>query len=282
MDSEHPPYSGVPGGAVRGQPDPDGHPRLPRCARRRARGDLRGPVAGADRRARRLGARCSCRSRAATRTRRSSTGSAWRSRSSERWCSRRSASGGRASRKKRSSGSATRSRRRRPILAMSKATSESEHLKDMLVGNILAVSWKSGRPRSCTARSARSTSSSAASSSRSPWTPRAPRSAGCRSACGISLLRVVRLRRHLVGVDRRRLLVFCYLIVPSVAAMLSLTGLARGSRSGGRWARWSRHSACTVARAGPADRRDHCLHIWCDAHPDGRPAALHRPAHAVS
>src|ERR1043166_1684641 len=27
------------------------------------------------------------------------------------------------------------------ILAMSKATSESEHLKDMLVGNLLAVSW---------------------------------------------------------------------------------------------------------------------------------------------
>src|SRR5262244_3519560 len=27
------------------------------------------------------------------------------------------------------------------ILAMSKATSESEHLKDMLVGNILAVNW---------------------------------------------------------------------------------------------------------------------------------------------
>ena len=37
------------------------------------------------------------------------------------------------------------------ILAMSKATSESEHLKDMLVGNILAVSWARGaarRPRS--------------------------------------------------------------------------------------------------------------------------------------
>src|SRR6185503_18580430 len=27
------------------------------------------------------------------------------------------------------------------IIAMSKATSETEHLKDMLVGNILAVSW---------------------------------------------------------------------------------------------------------------------------------------------
>src|SRR5437867_10253204 len=33
------------------------------------------------------------------------------------------------------------------ILAMSKATSESEHLKDMLVGNILAVSWADvGKP----------------------------------------------------------------------------------------------------------------------------------------
>src|SRR3989442_11395726 len=31
------------------------------------------------------------------------------------------------------------------ILAMSKATSESEHLKDMLVGNILAVSWSDVR-----------------------------------------------------------------------------------------------------------------------------------------
>src|ERR1041384_1977104 len=31
------------------------------------------------------------------------------------------------------------------ILAMSKATSESEHLKDMLVGNILAVSWSEVR-----------------------------------------------------------------------------------------------------------------------------------------
>src|SRR5512140_3253415 len=31
------------------------------------------------------------------------------------------------------------------ILAMSKATSESEHLKDMLVGNILAVQWSEVR-----------------------------------------------------------------------------------------------------------------------------------------
>src|SRR5678809_1224168 len=33
------------------------------------------------------------------------------------------------------------------ILAMSKATSESEHLKDMLVGNILAVSWPAAGKR---------------------------------------------------------------------------------------------------------------------------------------
>src|SRR4030095_4147660 len=33
------------------------------------------------------------------------------------------------------------------ILVMSKATQETEHLKDMLVGNILSVSWKEiGRP----------------------------------------------------------------------------------------------------------------------------------------
>src|SRR5205085_467422 len=29
-----------------------------------------------------------------------------------------------------------------PILALSKSSSEGEHLKDMLVGNLLAVSWR--------------------------------------------------------------------------------------------------------------------------------------------
>ena len=54
------------------------------------------------------------------------------------------------------------------ILAMSKATSESEHLRDMLVGNILAVSWHEvNRPRFFTLPSASSTISSARSSSSS-------------------------------------------------------------------------------------------------------------------
>jgi len=108
------------------------------------------------------------------------------------------------------------------ILAMSKATSESEHLKDMLVGNILAVSW-----------------------------PEVGRTAALYGAIG--LFHYVFRRKFLAismdhsgAVDRGVsvrfwdflfyasfgfvvtssvsiagvLLVFCYLIVPSVAAML--------------------------------------------------------------
>jgi zinc/manganese transport system permease protein len=108
------------------------------------------------------------------------------------------------------------------ILAMSKATSESEHLKDMLVGNILAVSW-----------------------------PEVLKTAGLYAAIGVfhyafrrqflaisldheqaerdginvklwdflfyaSFGFVVTSSVSIAGV----LLVFCYLIVPSVAAML--------------------------------------------------------------
>jgi zinc/manganese transport system permease protein len=108
------------------------------------------------------------------------------------------------------------------ILAMSKATSESEHLKDMLVGNILAVSW-----------------------------PEVAKTAALYGAIG--LFHYVFRRKFLAismdhsgAVDRGVsvrfwdflfyasfgfvvtssvaiagvLLVFCYLIVPSVAAML--------------------------------------------------------------
>src|SRR5216684_2619738 len=108
------------------------------------------------------------------------------------------------------------------ILAMSKATSESEHLKDMLVGNILAVSW-----------------------------PEVGKTAGLYSAVG--LFHYIFRRQFLtISTDHEKaeaaglnirfwdflfyasfgfvvtssvaiagvLLVFCYLIVPSVAAML--------------------------------------------------------------
>ena len=114
------------------------------------------------------------------------------------------------------------------ILAMSKATSESEHLKDMLVGNILAVSW-----------------------------PEVLKTAALYAAVGafhyvfrkkflaISLSHdappahlnvklwdflfyasfgfVVTSSVAIAGV----LLVFCYLIVPSVAAMLYAEGIGK-------------------------------------------------------
>src|SRR6476659_9480763 len=108
------------------------------------------------------------------------------------------------------------------ILAMSKATSESEHLKDMLVGNILAVSW-----------------------------PEVAKTAGLYGAVGLFHY-VFRHKFLAISMDPKRaeaegisiklwdflfyasfgfvvtssvsiagvLLVFCYLIVPSVAAML--------------------------------------------------------------
>jgi len=108
------------------------------------------------------------------------------------------------------------------ILAMSKATSESEHLKDMLVGNILAVSWNE-----------------------------VAETAGLYGAIGIFHY-IFRKKFLAISLDHERaaaqglsvrfwdflfyasfgfvvtssvaiagvLLVFCYLIVPSVAAML--------------------------------------------------------------
>jgi zinc/manganese transport system permease protein len=115
------------------------------------------------------------------------------------------------------------------ILAMSKATSESEHLKDMLVGNILAVSW-----------------------------PEVAKTAGLYGAIG--LFHYVFRRKFLAismdhsgAVDRGVavrfwdflfyasfgfvvtssvaiagvLLVFCYLIVPSVGAMLYAESVGR-------------------------------------------------------
>src|SRR5882672_6343814 len=115
------------------------------------------------------------------------------------------------------------------ILAMSKATSESEHLKDMLVGNILAVSW-----------------------------PEVGKTALLYGAIGVFHF-IFRRQFLLISMDPKRaeaegisikfwdflfyasfgfvvtssvsiagvLLVFCYLIVPSVAAMLYADSIGR-------------------------------------------------------
>ncbi len=115
------------------------------------------------------------------------------------------------------------------ILAMSKSTSQAEHLKDMLVGNIIAVSW-----------------------------PDVFKTAGLYGAVGLFHF-IYRKPFLAISMDHERaeatglnvrlwdflfyasfgfvvtssvsiagvLLVFCYLIVPSVAAMLYAEGIGR-------------------------------------------------------
>jgi zinc/manganese transport system permease protein len=115
------------------------------------------------------------------------------------------------------------------ILAMSKATSESEHLKDMLVGNILAVSWPE------VGRTALLYGAIGAFHyifrHRFLMISMDPKSA---EASGISIKLwdflfyasfgfVVTSSVSIAGV----LLVFCYLIVPSVAAMLYSDSIGR-------------------------------------------------------
>ena len=109
------------------------------------------------------------------------------------------------------------------ILAMSKATAESEHLKDMLVGNILSVSWDEVRSTALLYAAigifhyvfrrkflAISMNHNGAETAR-------PHSVHVwdflfYASFGVMVTRSV----SIAGV----LLVFCYLIVPSVAAML--------------------------------------------------------------
>ena len=190
----------VPGGAVRRQPDPHRHPRLSRGPRRRARRHLRRPVARADRRARRDDRAAACRSPAAIRMR-----------PSVYWVSLAftfigaaifsmiRGQAARASRRKRSSASATRWRRRPSILAMSKSTSRAEHLKDMLVGNILAVSWPEvWQDRRALRRDRRLPLHLPEAVPGDLDEPRAApkRPASRRAVLGLPVLRVVRLRRH--------------------------------------------------------------------------------------
>ena len=150
------------------------------------------------------------------------TGSAWVSRSSGRRSSRCFTARRRGFPRRRSSASAMPWPRRPSIVAMSSSTSQAEHLQHMLVGNILAVSW-----------------------------PEVLKTAALYGVVG-TFHYVFRRRFLLISMDRARaaaqgvsvrfwdflfyasfgfvvtssvsiagvLLVFCYLIVPSVAAML--------------------------------------------------------------
>ncbi len=115
------------------------------------------------------------------------------------------------------------------ILAMSKATSESEHLKDMLVGNILAVSWPDvGKTallygaigvfhyvfrHKFLAISMNPRKAEAEGISLKLWDFLFYASFGFVVTSSVSIAGV--------------LLVFCYLIVPSVAAMLYADSIGR-------------------------------------------------------
>lgn len=113
------------------------------------------------------------------------------------------------------------------ILAMSKATSESEHLKDMLVGNILAVSWGEVAKTAALygvigtfhfifrhqflAISRDRKAAEASGMSTTLWDFLFYASFGFVVTSSVSIAGV--------------LLVFCYLIVPSVGAMLYAEGI---------------------------------------------------------
>ena len=113
---------------------------------------------------------------------------------------------------------------------MSKATSESEHLKDMLVGNILAVSWPEVRKTALLYGGIglfhyifRRQFFAVTEAHHSHTDPPV-----CRSGCWDFLFYasfgfVVTSSVSIAGV----LLVFCYLIVPSVAAMLYAESVGR-------------------------------------------------------
>ena len=160
------------------------------------------------------------------------------------------------------------------ILAMSKATSESEHLKDMLVGNILAVSWDEvaqtavlygvvglfhyifrRRFLEISLNHGRDIEGVAVRF----WDFLFYASFGFVVTSSVSIAGV--------------LLVFCYLIVPSVAAMLYADTV--GKRLAIGWTMGTIVSALGVVlltRARSADRRDDCRHLRHRACPDGRGA----------
>jgi len=135
------------------------------------------------------------------------------------------------------------------ILAMSKSTSESEHLKDMLVGNIIAVSWQDVTKTALLygavglfhyifrkpflAISMNHDTDEVGGLNVRWWDFLFYASFGFVVTSSVAIAGV--------------LLVFCYLIVPSVAAMLFADTIGKRRRSGGPWARSFQRSACTYS-----------------------------------
>ena len=134
------------------------------------------------------------------------------------------------------------------ILAMSKSTSQAEHLKDMLVGNILAVSW----PEVFKTAGLYGAVGLFHYIFRKPFLAismsheQAEATGLERAALGLPVLRLVRLRRHLVGRDRGRA---AGVLLPDRAVgrgdAVRRRASARAWRSAGQWGRWCRRWACT-------------------------------------
>ena len=103
---------------------------------------------------------------------------------------------------------------------MSKAPGESEHLKDMLVGNILSVQWPEVWTTAALYVAIGLFHRQAQVSSDFGRCERRRRAGHLDPPLGLSFLCVVRVRRHAIGAIAGVLLVFCYLIVPSIAGIL--------------------------------------------------------------
>ena len=140
------------------------------------------------------------------------------------------------------------------ILAMSKATSESEHLKDMLVGNILAVSWPEVGETAALWRDRPVPLLLPEAVPRDLDGSRGKRRGHGHPLLGLSVLRVVRVRGDLVGRDCRRAARVLLSDRPSVAAMLYADTLEASRDWDGRWGRSCRRLVYLVSETGSAER----------------------------
>jgi len=88
------------------------------------------------------------------------------------------------------------------------------------------------------------------------------------SASGISFLCLIRIRRNFSVAIAGVLLVFCYLIVPSVGAMLFADRIGRASPSAGPWHRRLSSRLLAKRQLDTPNRRNHRRHLRRRPDPD--------------
>jgi ABC 3 transport family len=160
------------------------------------------------------------------------------------------------------------------ILAMSKATSESEHLKDMLVGNILAVSWPEVGRTALLYGAILSLHFSTQVPGHLPGSQESRSRRDLAQAVGFSFLRFVRFRRDVVGVH-------CGCAPGVLLSHRSICGGDAIRRNNWTPARHRLDDGNNRIGAGrvfliearPAYRRDDSLHLRTRPHRHGRGAS---------